>query len=317
MAHTQPPTPAHIDGQSARGVTMFAIAMLAVPAFDAIAKILGQSLAPAFIAFMRYSVQSAILVVVIVVVLRRPLFAGTRAFIPSLALAGAFAAVCIGSLFTALQFLPLANTIAIFFVEPLILTMFSAWFLGEKVGWHRTGAVLVGLAGALVIIRPNLALYGWATLLPLVTAVGFAAIMTIFRKLSPRLDSLRIQTISGAFAALFLGVLSLAGHAFGPTTMALVAPSADQWAILVGMGVFATLAQMLITMSVKYAEASLVAPFQYLEIVGATALGYLLFDEFPDALTWTGTAIILAAGFYIIHRERTLSRARLAVGAPN
>lgn len=309
-------TGGHVIGKEPLGMAMFALAMLIVPLMDAGAKYLGESLAPFFIALLRYAVQTTLLVL-FVKAIGRNILPGTRAYWPQLALAGFMLAMAIGTLFVALQYLPLANTVAIFFVEPLILTVFSAWFLGEKVGWHRTGAVIVGLIGAMVVLRPNVALYGWPTLLPLVCATGFAGTMIVFRQLSNKLDILRIQTLSGAFATFFLALTILVTNVFGVRGFEVTMPTAFEWWLLVGIGMIATFGQTLITMAVKFAEASAVAPFQYLEIVGATILGYLLFDEFPDRLTILGTAIILLAGFYIIHRERRLARARIAIRAPN
>lgn len=307
---------AHITGQSARGMAMFAAAMLIVPLLDAGAKILGETLSPIFVAFLRYAIQTAILTVLLLA-LGRPIVRGLGRSWRPLALAGALMAIGISALFFALQHLPLANAVAIFFVEPLILTVFSAVFLRERVGRHRLGAVLVGLVGALVVLRPNVAQFGYPALLPIVTAIGFAGVMTVFRIITTDLDSLRIQTVSGGFAGLFLLALTLAGTAAGAPLLSATMPNANEWLIILGIGAVATVAQTLITASMKFAEASLIAPFQYLEIVGATALGYLLFNEFPDALTWTGTAIILAAGLYIIHRERGVARPRVAVRTPN
>ncbi|GAB5377897.1 MAG: hypothetical protein AcusKO_43590 [Acuticoccus sp.] len=136
------------DRDTARGMALMAFAMLIIPGLDATAKYLGATLSPIQIGFLRYLVQSVLLTMVFVA-LRRPLVTPlVVAAWPRLALAGFCIATAVGSLFWALQYLPLANAIAIFFVEPLILTLFSAFFRGEKVGWHRYSAVAVGLVGA-------------------------------------------------------------------------------------------------------------------------------------------------------------------------
>ena len=300
-----------IDRDAARGMALMAGAMLIVPGLDATAKYLSATLSPIQIAFLRYLIQSLILVA-IVMVMRRPLVShATIALMPKFALCGAFIATAAGALFWTFQYLPLANAIAIFFVEPLVLTAFGAIFLGEKVGIHRASAVAVGLLGALIVIRPNFALFGWPALLPLVAAVAFAGLMTTMRSMRTGMDALRVQTISGAFATLFLGIALLVGHLGGVSSLTYVAPTSAEWTILVAIGIIATATQAMFTLAVRFAEASLLAPFQYLEIVGATAFGYLIFEEFPDELTWVGTAIILAAGLYVIHRERVRARARM------
>lgn len=303
-------TPADRDG--ARGMALFAAAMLIVPAMDALAKLLGATLSPAQIGFIRYAIQTAVLVALLTALGRTILTPEARAVLPKLALAGFLMGLAVLALFWSLQYLPLANAIAIFFVEPLILTLFSAWFLRESIGWHRIGAVAVGLVGALVVLRPNLLMFGWAALLPLVAATSFAGLMTIIRSISGRLDGLRIQTLSGAFAALVLGLAVTVGSALDVPILRFEAPSGEAWALLLALGLLATVGQMMMTLALKFAEASLLAPFQYLEIVSATALGYLVFGDFPDPLTWVGTAIILSAGLYVVHRERRRARSRIA-----
>lgn len=302
-----------IDRDSARGMLLMTGAAVVVPGMDAMAKLLGATLSPFQVGFLRYAIQTGLLLVLFAA-LRRPLLtAECRAALPRLALAGLFISIAAGALFWSFRHLPLANAIAIFFVEPLVLTMFSAWFLGERVGWHRRCAVLVGLGGALVVIRPNVALFGWATLLPLVAATAFAGLAVTMRSATARLDGLRAQAVSGGFAALILGAVVAAGTLAGVPLLAFAEVSREAMVLLMVLGVFATLVQLMMTLAFKYTETSLLAPLQYLEIVGATTLGYVIFGDFPDALTWVGTAIILAAGFYVIHRERRLARARLTV----
>lgn len=304
-------TTEEMDRDSARGMALMTGAMLIVPGLDATAKYLGETLSPFQIAFIRYAIQSVILLVIVTVMGRSLITPLTIKALPKFVLCGMFTALAAGSLFWSLQYLPLANAIAIFFVEPLILTAFSAIFLGEKVGLHRMSAVVVGLLGALIVIRPNFALFGWAAVLPLIAAVAFAGVMTTLRSMPAGLDSLRIQTMSGAFATLFLGLVLFTGHFSGVEVLTLAPPTGFEWSLLVGVAAVATIAQAMFTLAIRYAEASLLAPFQYIEIIGATAYGYLIFGEFPDGLTWLGTAIILASGLYVIHRERVRAKARV------
>ena len=291
-----------------RGMLLMAGAMLLVPGMDALAKLLAAQLSPVQITFVRFAVQSGFLAVLLSVTAQ---LAVPRAALPRLALGGTLVAAAVSLLFWSLAFLPLANAIAIFFVEPLILTVFSALFLGERVGWHRIGAVLVGLVGALIVIRPNWAAFGWVAVLPLLAAVCYAGQLTVIRSISAHLGAVQVQGYTGLFAALFLGVVLLAGAVIGagegPT--AWVAPDAPAWRMLFAVGLMSAVAHMMITFAFKSTPASILAPFQYLEIISATTLGFLVFGDFPDALTWSGTAIILGAGFYVFHRERRLSRA--------
>lgn len=302
------------DRDAARGMALMIVAVLIIPGMDAAAKYLSATLSPVQIGFLRYLVQS-VLLLTIVTVLRRSLT--TPAMLRAMG-RFAFGGMCIAiasvTLFWGLQYLPLANAIAIFFVEPLILTILSAVFLGEKVGWHRSLAVAVGLVGALIVIRPNFAMFGWASVLPLIAATAFAALMATLRAMPAGLDTLRIQTVTGLFATLLLGALLLTGHLAGVELLSYTAPSAWEWSLLLAVGVVATAVQAMMTLAVRLAQASLLAPFQYLEIISATIYGYLIFDEFPDGLTWLGTAVILTAGLYVVHRERRLAKARARAG---
>lgn len=286
-----------------------ASAMLLIPGMDALSKLLTQWMGPAQVACLRFGLQTVFLGGVLAArgALRLP-ERGLRDVL-ALAAAGLFIGGTILFMVWAVSVLPLANAIAIFFVEPLLLTLFSALFLGERVGPRRLAAVAVGLVGALVVIRPNWAAFGWHAGLPLLAALGFAAYLATSRSLAARLGGLVLQAWSGLFAALLLGGMLLLGLVWEVPTLAVSAVPAQAWPLVIGLGLLGTAGHLLIALAFKRAEASLLAPFQYLEIISATALGYLLFGDFPDALTWTGVAIILASGLYVFHRERRLARA--------
>lgn len=299
----------------AKGMTIMIVAALAVPSLDAIAKFLGGTISPMQVAFTRYAVQMVILVGVLLITRRTILTPGVVAVMPKLAFMGLLMASSVSALFWSLLYLPLATALAIFFVEPLILTLFGAVFLGERVGWHRRAAILVGFVGAIVVLRPNIAAFGWAAILPVIAAAGFAGMLTTLRTMRGSLDTLRTQAWSGGFSTLFLGLALAVGVATEVPLLQLTQPTTPEWGLLLLLGAMATGFQLLFTIAIRLAEASVLAPFQYLEIVTATALGYIIFNEFPDALTWTGTAIILASGLYVIHRERREEAMRIKAKA--
>ena len=295
------------DMEKRLGMVVMCMAMVLLPLGDAISKALTSFASPFEVTVWRTLAQ-ALFFLPAALILRRH-FSGSVFSLGSL-LSAALILVVMICLVTAFATMPIATAIAIFFVEPLILTILSALFLGEKVGWHRSSAVAVGLVGALIVIRPNFAMFGWAAMLPLLAAFTFAGVMTTLRAMPAAIDTVRIQTFCGGFAALVLGVAMLVGHFLQVKLFTFVPPTTNEWLILVAVGVVATIAQAMFTLAARFAQASLLAPFQYLEIVMATVYGYFIFDEFPDALTWLGTAIILAAGLYVVHRERRLARAR-------
>jgi len=145
----------------------------------------------------------------------------------------------------------------------------------------------------MIVIRPNWATFGPAVLLPAAAAFFFACYVTTIRGLSVRLAGLPMQAWSGTWATLIIAVVVLIGSLADVSVFTF--EPVPGWALgyLVVMGGIAALAHMMFAMAFHRVEAGALAPFQYLEIVGATTLGYLVFGDFPDALTWLGTAIIL------------------------
>lgn len=281
-------------------MVIMAIAMALVPIGDALSKILTEVLGPFEIAFWRFVLQGIVLGSVIAA-LRRPIVRGPW---PLLLLGGLTSAATLAALIAAFVTMPIATAIAIFFVEPLILTVLSALFLGERTGWRRYVAVAVGLVGALIVIRPSWDVFGWASILPLIAALAFASNAIIIRRLSREMDSLSIQFW---FALVAMALLGAGLALFGEIALFSFAQGFDTtgpWGMLLVMGCLSVLTFFLITEAFRRAPASTIAPFQYLEIVGAVALGYFVFGDLPDFWTWVGTAIILGAGLYVFNRER-------------
>jgi drug/metabolite transporter (DMT)-like permease len=299
LHHTQALSPAE------KGMGLMTLAMLLIPGMDAIGKLLASALSPAQITLLRFAMQT-LLLAGLMRNDRTGLAIGP--VLGPLMLSGLWIAASLTFLFWGLSHLPLANNTAIFFVEPLILMLMSAWFLREKVSRHQYGAVFVGLAGALIVIRPNWQVYGWVTLLPLLAATFYAAHMATLRHLSGQISGLAAQFWSGVFACLFLALAMLLGEAAGITQLEWRPHALNQWPLLLMMGILSALAFGLINLAMRLAPASLLAPFQYLEIISATALGYLLFNDYPDAITWLGTAIILGSGLYLFLRERRIRK---------
>lgn len=287
-----------------RGMTIMALGVLMLPGLDAFAKLASASLPTGQIAWFRFVFQAMAL---LPLVLWRHRGWPRVSRIRLHALRGTLLALATLLFFSALARMPMAEAIAIFFVEPLILTLFSALFLGEPVGWRRVAAILVGFAGALLVIRPSYDLYGTAALLPLGTAVCFAGYLAMSRSLARDGDALTMQFTTGIAGAVVMSVALAGGSGMGIGLLTPVMPSSGAWLLLLGMGCVATVGHLLLTQAFRHAPASLLAPFQYLEIVSATLLGYLLFDDLPDGVTVLGIAIIVGSGLYVFHRERRIS----------
>ncbi len=284
---------------------LMTVTMLMVPGIDAIAKVLSDTMAPGQVAWGRFVFQTGVLLPLMLILRAR---IGTAQ--PGIhAARGLLLAGAILLLFWALKYLPIANAIAIFFVEPLILTLMSAAFLGERLGKRRLAAVALGLVGALVVIRPNWALYGWAAILPLGAAVCFAGYLTLTRHAAAAEHPLAMQLWAGLFAALGLSATILIGEVWALAVIDPSWPAVREWALLLGLGLLSAIGHVMLAFAFRFAEAGILAPFQYLEIISATLLGLILFGDFPDALTWLGTAMIVAAGLHVFVHERSRARA--------
>ncbi len=291
----------HTLSPTEKSMGIITLAMLLIPGLDAIAKLLTADLSPIQIGCVRFGLQALLLGTLLI---RSDKILPARQVLLRLMMAGFWIAGSAGFLFWGLSYLPLANNTAIFFVEPLILMLISAALLGESIQRYQYLAVIVGLLGAMVVIRPNWEAYGAAALLPLLAATCFASHVATLRHLSSHIGSLASQFWIGLFACMWMALAVLIGELFEIEFLQWRAMNMEQSSLLLLMAVVATLAFGLVSIALKRAPASLLAPFQYLEIISATALGYLIFGDYPDALTWLGTFIILGSGLYLFYRER-------------
>jgi len=284
------------------GVAIMAGAMFIAPFMDLFAKLLTETMSPGAIGLGRFLAQSAILLPFVVLARQwgRP---G-----PLHLLAGGFLGLALLAINAALKHMPIANVLAIFFVEPLILTLMSAYLLGEGLGWRRLSAVFAGLVGAVIVIRPNWAAFGPAAVYPLVTAFCFASYLLITRIMTRRGGKLALQFWIGVFAAASLALATAVGDHLGAEALRLKWPDTREVGLLAAMGLIAAISHQMIAHAFARAEAGALAPLQYLEIISAVLIGLLVFGDFPDRLTWLGTAIIIGAGTYVFHRERQLAR---------
>lgn len=297
------------------GLALMVGAMLYLPLIDVFAKLLGSGggeiaarldLGPPVpaleIAWARLVIQAALVTPILLLVAGRR---GLRPNRPALsALRGVLIAMATGLFFTGLQFLSIAECISIFFVEPLFLTVLSSVVLGEPIGWRRVSAVLVGLAGALLIIQPRFVEIGWPALLPLGAALCFAFYLLLTKILAANENALTLHLWAGGAGGLLMTLALIAGAASGQAELTPIWPTERQLYLMLALGLVATSGHFLVVLAFRHAPASLLAPFQYIEIVSATLLGYFVFSEFPGPLSWLGVAIIVGSGVFVIFRER-------------
>ncbi|MSO77221.1 MAG: DMT family transporter [Alphaproteobacteria bacterium] len=210
--------------------------------------------------------------------------------------------VVTGAIFTAVAHIPLADATAIAFVSPLLLTALSVAILGERVGVRSWSAVLVGFVGVLIIIRPGLSVTHWATFMPLLSALAMALYQIATRSLS-RTDSSTTTLFYTAIGGVVVTSLVVPFFWVTPTPFA--------WAMMFVMGFFGIVSHVFLIGAFVLAPASVLAPFAYAQLVGASFFGFILFGHLPDGLTLLGATIIVASGLYVWYRE---GRVKAAAG---
>lgn len=211
--------------------------------------------------------------------------------------------------FAALRVIDLAEAVAVNFVAPLMVVVFSVVLLGEKVGPRRWGAVGVGFLAILIILRPGTGVFQWASLLVVGAAACNALHQLVTRKLSVIDHPMTTLFISGLVGAVCLSAI-VPFHWRDPDLLG--------WGLMVGIGMLGAMSHYTLIRAFQYAPASMLAPFGYTQIVVATVIGYVVFDNFPDLWTIFGALLIIASGLYVAYREaitRRLARARAEAGS--
>ena len=201
--------------------------------------------------------------------------------------------------FYAISIISLAKALTLAFVAPLIVTAFSPVMLGEKVGFRRWTAVVVGFVGSLLVIRPGFVELNFASLAALGTGILYGFYLIITRKLSTSDNPLLTLLITGMVGAILVSAI---------IPFYWVKPSLNQWSLMAGIGVFACIGHLFLILSLKYADASKLAPLGYTEIIPNVLIGYYFFSELPDNWTYLGLFIIVLSGLYISRREYLLTR---------
>ena len=201
--------------------------------------------------------------------------------------------------FYAISVISLAKALTLAFVAPLIVTAFSPIFLGEKVGFRRWSAVIIGFIGSLVVIRPGFVEINLASFAALGTGIMYGFYLIITRKLSTSDNPLLTLLLTGLVGAVIISCIM---------PFVWVQPTINQWSMMAAIGVFACIGHLFLILSLKYADASKLAPFSYFEIITNILIGYYFFGDFPDNWTFLGLAIIVMSGIYIYQREQSISK---------
>jgi drug/metabolite transporter (DMT)-like permease len=276
------------------GIGLMITAMAVLPFLDAIAKYLGQQGVPVMQIVWARLFFGALLTMPFA--LKQ---VGPRGLIPNMPfMHGVRAALLIAAtafFFAALHYQSIADTLAIFFVQPLVVTLLSPWVLGEKVGVRRWTAVFIGFIGTLIIIRP-----GFQELTPGVPlALGSGFSLAIYLLLTRRIAGSAPAMVTTFYTSLMGAIIMSVIVLFMWQT-----PTPSQWVLLVLLAAIANGGHFLIIRAYDHAEASLLAPLAYSEMIMATILGWYIFGDFPDVWTFVGVAILIACAIYISWRER-------------
>jgi len=213
-----------------------------------------------------------------------------------------FGTIAMASIFIALRNLELAETVAMTFAGPIFVTLFSIFFLSEKVRLTRWSAVVIGFIGVIFISRPGFETANIFYIFPIIFCLGFAAVCILIRKLTLYGESVWLIAF---YFTLVSGLVGLATFPFGGWLI----PTKIDFILLALIGIFGSVANLLLTQSYKLAEVSLTTPLKYLALIYAIAFGFFIFQEIPSFYTILGAGLIVVSSLIIFTRERQLKKA--------
>ncbi len=294
---TESPSAARPGDNAKKAFLYMALAVLLFPFMNAMVKVLRVDFDPPMIIWARYVSHFVLMLVLFLPKHGLALLSSSQPMMQTGRSVLLFGATV--SYFTALGYIPLATAAIIGFTSPFIVTALSIPLLGEQVGWRRWVAVLMGFVGAVIVIRP-----GTDTLHPLaslvvITAVCYGLYQILTRKISAADNATTTITWTALVGAL-VSTIIVPFYWQTPETI-------KQVVLLTAAGMVGGLGHYFVVKAFQFAQASMLAPVAYGQIIGATVLGFFVFGELPDAWTWLGTSIIIGCGLYIGYRERIIS----------
>tara|TARA_Y100000590_G_scaffold306913_1_gene346418 strand:+ start:279 stop:1127 length:849 start_codon:yes stop_codon:yes gene_type:complete len=267
-------------------------AWVMLPIMDGFAKYLSSTIPILQITWSRYFF-TVIFVLPIMLIFFRKNFKWTEQ--PKLQFIRGLLLFCANILFFySISVISLAKALTLAFIAPLIVTIFSPIILGEKVGLRRWLAVITGFIGSLIVLRPGFVEINIASIAALGTGFLYGIYLIITRKLHnsdhPLLTLLLTGVVGGIIGSLIMPAIW-------------VQPTITEWYMMFAIGFFASIGHLLLILSLRYADASKLAPFGYFEIITNIIIGYYFFNHFPDTWTFVGLFVIISSGIYILRRE--------------
>lgn len=284
-----------------KGVMMMALSGMVIVVMHTLVRKLSTEVHPIEIAFFR-NIVGFVMLLPFIFKQDRALWRSKQ---PKLQLFRSVIGTCaLLSWFTSLSMLPVADATAISFVTVLFITIGAALFLGEKVGIRRWSAIIVGFVGTLIIVRPGSGVFGPGALVALASTVFWASAMICVKALSKTDSSVTVVFLNNVYMTFFSII---------PALFVWTWPTWEQAGMMLIIGILATGAHVLLTQAMRHTDATIVAPVDYMRLLWAAALGFLVFGEFPDVWTWVGGTVIFLSTVYITYRE---SRKKAVVSAP-
>jgi drug/metabolite transporter (DMT)-like permease len=291
---------AHRRSDIVRGILLMCAGVSMFPFMNAAVKLLAAHYPATQITWARFTGHLVFMTIVFLPQYRWRLLATRR---PAVQIARSLLMLGSNLVFViAIAHVPLATASAIGFTSPLLVTALSVPLLHESVGWRRWSAVIVGFAGALIVIRPGSGFADPAVLLLLLSSAAYA-----LYQIATRWVSFYDSAATGIIFSALLGSLVMS------LPLPLVWTPLQNWfdlAIFCSLGLLGGFGHYLVIQAFQNAPAAVIAPLGYIELIGTAILGYLIFDNFPDLWTWIGAGIIIASGIYIAFRERRRREAR-------
>ncbi len=276
------------------GIALMVGAMMLFPYLDVCAKFLGQWGVPVIeIVWARLFFSMVITAPILIAQEGISSLKPRDTFLNTLR--GFFLVISTLAFFGALHFQGVAETLSIYFVQPLFITVLAPLVLKEKVGLNRWVAVGIGFIGVLIIVRPGLLQLNPGTFLAAASGLGSAITLLLTRKLAGNSSAVANTFYTGLFGSLFAGAILI----FYWQT-----PSFNIFLVMLVLALIGTTANYLTLLALQFAEASLLAPFGYTEMINAVLGGWYFFGDFPDHWTFVGVAVLVACALYISYRER-------------
>lgn len=290
---------------AAGGITLALVAFAGFPLGDAVIKSMaGDWPAPA-VAALRFSIGALALAVIL---LLREGRRGFRVNRPWLHMARGFA-LFVGTItfFSALYIMPLADAVAISFINPILTALFSGWFLKEPMPPRTWFATIIAFCGVLIMLRPNIAAFGWVAILPLISAFAMSTMLILNRMVSSQRSIFAAQFYIAFWAAIFLVIASLTGHWLVP---AMTIPGTPDWDVVLRcalVALTATSCHFLLFMATMRTTAAAIAPIVYIQLLIATAISVFVFGDPIDRTAMMGGLLIIFSGLLLWRSSRRVN----------